>query len=134
VESRARDAFGARFGALPAERQLQLVQALNRQAFLEQGVAGSAPSEQASAAAAAPVDPAVVNNDVQTGQERTLTTVGGAWEPEDAGPESFFRTLKELVLVGYYTSELGATNELRVNPMGSWRADIPYDEVGSAWA
>lgn len=134
VESRARSAFGARFGALPAERQLELVQALNRQAFAERRGPGSAPSEQAAAAAAAPADPVVVENDVQTGQERTLPTVGGAWDPEDTGPGSFFRTLKELVLVGYYTSEMGATKELRVNPMGSWRADIPYDGVGSAWA
>ena len=103
VESRAREAFGARFGALPAERQLQLVQALNRQAFSAPAGPGPAPA-------------------------------GGAWHPEDTGPGSFFRTLKELVLVGYYTSELGAKEELRVDPMGSWRADIPYDEVGSAWA
>ena len=134
VESRARDAFGARFGALPAERQLQLVEALNRQAFAEPDRPGSAPSEQAAAAAAAPADPVVVENDVQTGQERALPTAGGAWHAEDTGPGSFFRTLKELVLVGYYTSEAGATKELRVDPMGSWRADIPYAEVGSAWA
>lgn len=134
VESRAREAFGARLGALPAERQLQLVQALNRQAFAERRAPGAAPSEQAAAAAAAPANPVVVENDVQTGEERTLPTVGGAWHPEDTGPGSFFRTLKELVLVGYYTSELGATKELRVSPMGSWRADIPYDQVGSAWA
>jgi hypothetical protein len=134
VEARARDAFGARFGALPAERQLELVQALNRQAFAEPDGPGAAPSEQAAAAAAAPADPVVVGNDVQTGQERTLPALGGPWHPEDTGPGSFFRTLKELVLVGYYTAEPGATEELRVNPMGSWRADIPYGEVGRAWA
>lgn len=134
VESRAREAFGARLGALPAERQLELVQALNRQAFVEPRGAGAAPPEQAAAAAAAPANPVVVENDVQTGQERTLPTAGGGWRPEDTGPGSFFRTLKELVLVGYYTSEVGATKELRVDPMGSWRADIPYGEVGSAWA
>ena len=42
------------------------------------------------------------------------------WDPEDVGRQAFFRTLKELVLVGYYTSEVGATQELRVNPMGTW--------------
>ena len=35
LEARSREAFGARFGALSAERQLALVQALNRQAFVE---------------------------------------------------------------------------------------------------
>ena len=134
VESRARSAFGARFGALSAERQLALVQALNRQAFTEPIASGPAPSEQAAAAAAVPGDPVAVKNDAQTGEERTLATVGGPWHAEDTGPGSFFRTLKELVLVGYYTAELGATRELRVSPMGSWRADIPYSEIGSAWA
>jgi hypothetical protein len=76
----------------------------------------------------------VVDNDVQTGQERALPTVGGPWHQEDTGPGSFFRTLKELVLIGYYTAELGATKELRVSPMGAWRADVSYDEIGSAWA
>jgi hypothetical protein len=55
------------------------------------------------------------------------------WDAEDVGRESFFRTLKELVLVGYYTSEVGATQELAPNPLGSWRADIPYAEVGHVW-
>lgn len=46
----------------------------------------------------------------------------------------FFATLKGLTLSGYYTSEVGATQELHVNPMGEYRGDIPFDEVGKAWA
>ena len=134
LESRAQAAFGARFGALSAERQLQLVQALNRQAFPDRSRTAAAPSEQAAAAAAAPANPVVVDKNVQTGQERAPAPLGGAWHAEDTGPGSFFRTLKELVLVGFYTAEVGATKELRVNPMGIWRADIPYDEIGSAWS
>ena len=38
------------------------------------------------------------------------------------------------MLVGYYTSEVGATEELRVNPMGVWLPDIPYGQVGRSWA
>ncbi len=129
VESRAQAAFGARFGALPAGRQRQLVEALNRQAFSGQVAHGPAPSGGAASAAG----PAATG-DVRTGGEGAVPAVGGAWHPDDTGPGSFFRTLKELVLVGYYTTELGAKQELRVNPMGSWRADVPYGEVGSAWA
>ena len=36
--------------------------------------------------------------------------------------------------MGYYTSEAGATQELRVAPFGRWRADVPYRELGAAWA
>lgn len=50
------------------------------------------------------------------------------------GDPPFFRTLKELTVSGYYTSEAGATRELRVSPFGPYRGDIPYDEIGRAWA
>lgn len=46
----------------------------------------------------------------------------------------FFRMMKELTVSGYYTSEIGATEELHVNPMGAYRADVPYAEIGKAWA
>ena len=46
----------------------------------------------------------------------------------------FIVRLKVLTLAGYYTSEVGATQELRVNPMGAWFADVPYSEVGRSWA
>lgn len=46
----------------------------------------------------------------------------------------FFRRMKELTLLGYYTSAPGATQELHVNPMGVFRGDLPYRSVGRAWA
>lgn len=58
-----------------------------------------------------------------------------AWSGDGATETTpFFRTIKSLTLFGYYTSEVGATQELRVNPMGVYRADIPFDELGRAWA
>ncbi len=51
----------------------------------------------------------------------------------DAPP--FFRQLKELTLAGYYTSEVGASEELRWNPApGRYDADVPFSEIGRAWA
>jgi hypothetical protein len=50
-------------------------------------------------------------------------------------PETwFFRRLKEVTLVGYYTSQVGATQELHVTPYGVYRGDMPYASVGKAWA
>src|SRR5205823_1165860 len=46
----------------------------------------------------------------------------------------FFRRMKELTLVGYYTSEIGATRELHVSPFGPYHGDIPYRSVGRSWA
>jgi hypothetical protein len=50
-------------------------------------------------------------------------------------PETwFFRRMKELTLVGYYTSQIGATQELHPSPFGAYRGDIPYSSVGKAWS
>jgi hypothetical protein len=39
-----------------------------------------------------------------------------------------WRTIKALVLVGYYTSEIGGSQELRYEPVpGRWDADLPQD-------
>ena len=54
-----------------------------------------------------------------------------------AGPDNapFFRTMKELTLVGYYTSEIGATRELRHAPVpGRFDGCVPLAEIGRAWA
>jgi len=47
----------------------------------------------------------------------------------------FFRTLKELTLVGYYTSEIGATRELHHAPVpGRYDGCVPLAQVGRTWA
>ena len=52
-----------------------------------------------------------------------------------AGDETwFFRRMKELTLVGYYTSQVGAAQELHPSPFGAYRGDIPYTSVGRAWS
>jgi gluconate 2-dehydrogenase gamma chain len=130
AEARARRGFGESFAALAPEQQLALVEALNREAFRDPGARPPVPPEQV----ARPADPVLQEHEVNTGNQRALPTVGGDWDPADIGPGAFFRTLKELVVVGYYSSEIGATQELRVSPMGVWRADFPYSEVGRSWA
>ena len=60
-------------------------------------------------------------------------------DPEDEEPlpvelSALFRRLKELTVVGYYTSEVGATQELRMPPMGTYQSDIPYADIGRAWS
>lgn len=49
--------------------------------------------------------------------------------------QPFFRMMKEYTLVGYYTSEIGATQELRWNHVaGSYDGCYPYSKVGRAWS
>jgi hypothetical protein len=55
-------------------------------------------------------------------------------QQKDAEPH-FFRTMKELTLLGYFTSEVGATEFLKYDPVpGDYKGCIPYSEVGRAWA
>lgn len=130
VDAYARRAHGKPLLQLEEGQQLALVRAMNHAAFRDPS-AEALPEQQ----------PVLQETDVETGRsdlESQRPASGGVmtnqqWDPEDVGRESFFRMLKELTLVGYYTSEVGATQELRLNPMGVWRGDIPYSEVGQAW-
>ena len=47
----------------------------------------------------------------------------------------FFRTFKELTLVGYYTSEIGARRELHHEPVpGRYAGCVPLAKIGRTWA
>jgi gluconate 2-dehydrogenase gamma chain len=49
--------------------------------------------------------------------------------------DTVFRTLKELTLLGYYTSEVGATRELHHAPVpGRFQGCVPLAEIGRTWA
>ncbi|HVH08693.1 MAG TPA: gluconate 2-dehydrogenase subunit 3 family protein [Gemmatimonadales bacterium] len=55
--------------------------------------------------------------------------------PSPSAPPAFFRTLKRLTLVGYYTSEIGATRELHHSPVpGRYDGCVPLSQVGRTWA
>jgi hypothetical protein len=50
-------------------------------------------------------------------------------------PVPFWRTMKELTLVGYYTSEPGATKELRYEATPArYDACVPLAKIGRAWS
>jgi gluconate 2-dehydrogenase gamma chain len=61
-------------------------------------------------------------------------------EPLTAGasgkaPESFFQVFRELTLIGYYRSEIGATQEQRYLLIpGYYKGDEAYKEIGRAWS
>jgi len=45
-----------------------------------------------------------------------------------------FKFLKSLIVFGYYTSEVGATQELTYDPVpGGFKGRIPLEDMGSAW-
>ena len=54
-------------------------------------------------------------------------------EKED--PNHYFRMMKELTLLGYFTSKVGATQALRYLPVpGRYEGCVPYKKGEKAWA
>ncbi|MBC6698275.1 gluconate 2-dehydrogenase subunit 3 family protein [Hymenobacter puniceus] len=50
-------------------------------------------------------------------------------------PNHYFRMFKELTLLGFFTSEPGATKALRYLPVpGKYDGDVPYKKGDRAWA
>lgn len=57
--------------------------------------------------------------------------VTGGREPMDR----FFLTMKELTMLGYFTSEPGATQVLRYEAVpGRYDGCVPFEEIGRTWA
>jgi hypothetical protein len=56
-------------------------------------------------------------------------------EALDRAADPAFRALKELTIVGYYTSEIGATRELHHEPVpGRYDGCVPLAKIGRTWA
>jgi len=73
-------------------------------------------------------------------QQQVALLLGYEREGVDAraktpGQPHFFPELEDLVTVGYFTSELGATVALQYDPVpGAYHGCVPLSEIGRAWA
>ena len=127
VDARAQRQHSLPFAKLSREQQTAIVLDLDKAAFSEP------PAKVGDPATGAP-KPEVRKSDVAAGQGVGADPKEAATpDPDDIGRESFFRRMKELTVVGYYTSEVGQTRELRITPWGRYR-DIPYTPGTPAWA
>jgi glucoside 3-dehydrogenase (cytochrome c) hitch-hiker subunit len=131
VDAQAKKLHGRPFTELSTEQQTAMVSAMDRAAFSElPGTAGR------------PFRPELLlpvearKSDVAAGEGVGASPAEAAMptpSSDDIGSKSFFRMMKELTVVGYYTSEVGQTRELRLTPWGRYR-DIPYKPGTPAWA
>lgn len=56
-------------------------------------------------------------------------------DPKDDYQKHYFRMMKELTLLGYFTSEIGQTKALRYEPVpGRYEGCVPYKKGDRAWA
>jgi gluconate 2-dehydrogenase gamma chain len=59
----------------------------------------------------------------------------GWWAAGSGKPRPFFLDIKELTLLGFFTSEPGATKVLQYNQVpGPFKGCVPLAEVGKTWA
>ena len=108
--------------ATPAQR-LSVLEALDKdqKSFME------ARSEQMKAAKAALPD--------QQKQGAPSADAGAATEITEDPPAHYFRMMKELALLGYFTSEIGMTQALRyIETPGRYDPDVDYRPGEKAWA
>lgn len=63
------------------------------------------------------------------------TSAGQGETLKDTSIPGFFMKVKWMTVVGYFTSEPGATQVLRYAPIpGPYRGCVPFEEVGRTWA
>jgi hypothetical protein len=70
-------------------------------------------------------------------QRATLTRIDqeAFATPSTPGGPHWFRTFKELTVIGYYTSEIGATKELRhIEVPERFEGCVPFARIGRTWA
>lgn len=59
----------------------------------------------------------------------------GWWRASGGGDKPFIVEMKELILLGFFTSQPGATEVLQYNQSpGPYRGCVPLSEVGKTWA
>ncbi len=130
LDAQAKKQHGKQFTELSAEQQTSMVLAMDQVAFRQRpGEAGRPFRPELLPAEAR-------KTDVPVGAGAGATPAEAATpEPstEDEPQRSFYRMMKELTVVGYYTSEIGQTRELRQTPWGRYR-DISYKPGTPAWA
>ncbi|MEZ5759431.1 MAG: gluconate 2-dehydrogenase subunit 3 family protein [Emcibacteraceae bacterium] len=58
-----------------------------------------------------------------------------ALDNEKSDKKTFFEEFKELTLVGYFSSQIGAEEELRYEQYpGPYQGCVPFEKVGRTWA
>ena len=71
----------------------------------------------------------------KAGKDHPGTSPMAAFTKQIDETTPFFHKLKELTILGYYTSEVGAKQEHSYNPMPmKFIGDYPYADVGRQWS
>jgi hypothetical protein len=122
LDERARTTCGKQFVSCAPDRQTELLTRLDHDTFaLPRAVPQPDPRRETEHGPGTPLP-----------SELKVETA----RPRPAHPATpFFRMMKELTLLGYYTSEAGATRELRYAPVPArYDGCVPFTTIGRTWA
>lgn len=69
------------------------------------------------------------------GSSAERTAIMTKMDNQESDEKTFFEEFKELTLVGYFTSQIGAEEELRYEQYpGPYQGCVPFEQVGRTWA
>lgn len=133
VDEECQEMHGVDFMQATPEQRLTLLEQLDR----EQKAAMDARSGRRSEAEPAAADS--VDGDAYLPDQRQEAAgtgdVGGAAAITEDAPPHYFRMMKELTLLGYFTSEIGYNQAMRyAEAPGRFDPCVPYTEGEKAWA
>jgi gluconate 2-dehydrogenase gamma chain len=136
VDARAQKAHGSPFLKTTPKQQVALLAAMDEESYPPKPVLQKAEPLSSERQKMQDSLPRQSSTSVTISDPTRASADAGANETQRRELERgwFFRRMKELTLLGYYTSEAGAMKELKVNPMGFYRGDIPYRSIGHSWA
>ena len=125
VDARARRYYVRAFLACGPDKQRALLEQLDRETLAQPASAGAVATEASRETERGGGGLATANTNAS----------GRARNARARSFPPFFRTMKELTLLGYYTSQPGATKELRyLQVPGRFEGCVPFANVGRTWA
>lgn len=124
VDARARRQHGNAFLNCDPSQQRAILEELDREAY--------PPRTRAQTVAEPSSETERGGGGTPPTNGRTDTTRQAALRTAE---QPFMRMMKELTVLGYYTSEMGATRELRYERVpGRYQGCVPFTTVGRTWA
>jgi len=144
IDERCQEMHGTSFMAATPEQRLALLERLDQEAMEHMDARSEARrrrNEQRSAAAEAASDTgAAAEAQAQLPDQRQEGALGaeggsGAAAITADSPTHYFRMMKELAMLGYFTSEIGYTQHMRyVEAPGRFDPCVPYTPGDKIWA
>jgi hypothetical protein len=129
VEQALREAHRVSFMAATPAQRLAVLTALDAEQKREMDAREAADRRRKG------LSPVVRGDATEAKAENVPGTPVAAAQPASPQPAHYFRMMKELALLGFFTSKIGCTQALRyVEAPGRYDPCLPYSPGESAWA